>query len=162
MSGASQVIVATVPACQLQFQVTSHVNHQVAVAVQRTTVHPAKVNVLAECVRVTSAVDGAEFQVITLQLPRNKSDQAIAVVHKASVLSVSDTRVVFIATAERFVRDVFAPAHHQERSTSILFVAGLTCTSSGVTPSTELTHNNVAFRLSSLLAFVILLKLNYY
>lgn len=65
---------------------------------------------MAECVIVTSAVDGAEFQVITLSFPKNKSLQAIAVVPKASVLSVSETRVVLIATVSKLDNAVLAPA----------------------------------------------------
>jgi hypothetical protein len=57
---------------------------------------------------VISAVDGAEFQVITLSFHKNKSLQAIAVVPRASVLSVSDTRVVFMATEARLSSAVVA------------------------------------------------------
>lgn len=70
---------------------------------------PAKVSVFAECVKVTSAVDGAVDQVITEPEPKNKSDQAIAAVPKASVLSVSETRVVLIATEARLSKAVVAP-----------------------------------------------------
>ena len=57
-----------------------------------------------------SGVDGAELNVITPPEPRNRSDQAMAVVPSASVLSVSETKVVLIATEARFERAVFAPA----------------------------------------------------
>ena len=78
------------------------VSPPVAVAVPRAIVPPAKVRVSALWVKVKSAVEGAEFQVITAPLPRNKSDQAIAEVPRASMLSVSETRVVFMATEAKY------------------------------------------------------------
>ena len=78
--------------------------------------HHTIVSKPAEWVRVTSAVEGAEFQVITLQLPRNKSLQAIAAVQSASVLSVSETKVVLIATEDRLLKPVLAQPHAASKS----------------------------------------------
>lgn len=51
------------------------------------------------------------MKAITHPLPRWRSLQAIAEVPRASVLSVSETSVVLIATEARFERAVFAPPH---------------------------------------------------
>jgi len=109
VSGANQVMVATVSACPVK----SQVNPQVAVAVHSAIVHPANVKALAECVRVTSAVDGAVLQVITLVFHMYKSFHHIAAVPRSSVLSVSDTKVVLIATEARSSRALLAHAAHE-------------------------------------------------